>query len=115
MHGLPDVPLKVGAPSSVFRPFLNSWYFRYLYQNHEGHHVLGGQVNYNVACPFTDHLVGTYVKEVGRSPSTYINACLPVRQAGRQAGWMDGRETSRSIGRSIGPVGSRSGRAVHTF
>jgi hypothetical protein len=32
MHGLPDVPLSVGAPSSTLAPFLNSWYFRYLYQ-----------------------------------------------------------------------------------
>ena len=26
-----------------------------------GHHVLGGQCNYNVCCPGTDHLLGTYV------------------------------------------------------
>ena len=26
-----------------------------------GHHVLGGQCNYNVCCPMTDHLLGTYV------------------------------------------------------
>ena len=27
-----------------------------------GHHVLGGQANYNVCCPLTDHIKGTYVK-----------------------------------------------------
>ena len=26
-----------------------------------GHHVLGGQCNYNVCCPGADHLLGTYV------------------------------------------------------
>ena len=26
-----------------------------------GHHVLGGQCNYNVCCPMADHLLGTYV------------------------------------------------------
>ena len=63
----------------------NSKYFKFLYQNHEGHHVLGGVANYNVCCPgagthsltyllthlttyslthlTTDHLFGTYVKE----------------------------------------------------
>jgi len=63
MHGLPDVPIQNGAPSSVLAGLRNTWYFRWLYQNHEGHHVVGGQGNYNVACPLTDHLVGTYVKE----------------------------------------------------
>ena len=43
--------------------FRSSWFFRYLYQNHEGHHIVGGKGNYNVACPGTDHLVGTYVPE----------------------------------------------------
>ena len=63
MHALPDVPLRDGAPSWVFAPLRSTWFFRYLYQNHEGHHVAGGQANYNVACPGTDHLVGTYLRE----------------------------------------------------
>ena len=41
----------------------NTWYFKFIYQNHEGHHVLGGAANYNVCCPGTDHLFGTYVRE----------------------------------------------------
>ena len=32
---------------------------RAVYENHQGHHVLGGQCNYNVCCPGTDHLLGT--------------------------------------------------------
>eukprot|EP00619_Florenciella_sp_RCC1007_P019589 CAMPEP_0205941930 /NCGR_PEP_ID=MMETSP1325-20131115/56207_1 /ASSEMBLY_ACC=CAM_ASM_000708 /TAXON_ID=236786 /ORGANISM="Florenciella sp., Strain RCC1007" /LENGTH=112 /DNA_ID=CAMNT_0053312593 /DNA_START=135 /DNA_END=470 /DNA_ORIENTATION=- len=63
MHGLPDVPITVGAPSFVMAGLRKTWYFRWLYQNHEGHHVVGGQGNYNVACPLTDHLCGTYVKQ----------------------------------------------------
>jgi len=63
MHGLPDVPMFEGAPSSLLAKFRNSAYFKYLYQNHEGHHVIGGQGNYNVCCPLTDHVVGTYVEE----------------------------------------------------
>ena len=39
----------------------NSFYFKYIYENHQGHHVLGGQCNYNVCCPGTDFLLGTYV------------------------------------------------------
>ena len=68
MHALPDVPLRDGAPSWVFAPLRSTWFFRYLYQNHEGHHVAGGQANYNVACPGTDHLVGTFVKEADWRP-----------------------------------------------
>jgi len=61
MHGLPSVPSSVGAPSSVLKFLLNTRYFKYIYENHQGHHVLGGQRNYNVCCPGTDHLLGTYV------------------------------------------------------
>ena len=32
MHGLPEVPLRFGAPSSVLAPLRKTWYFRYLYQ-----------------------------------------------------------------------------------
>ena len=63
MHGLPVVPLSVGPPSEWLAGLRDSAYYRYLYQNHEGHHVVGGKGNYNVCCPLTDHLVGTYVKE----------------------------------------------------
>merc|ERR1719486_826571 len=61
MHGLPPVPSSVGAPSFVLKWLLHSRYFKYIYENHQGHHVLGGQCNYNVCCPGTDHLLGTYV------------------------------------------------------
>lgn len=61
MHGLPNVPLSVGAPSTWLAGLRNTRYFRYIYENHQGHHVLGGQCNYNVCCPGTDHLIGTYV------------------------------------------------------
>merc|ERR1719282_1666856 len=61
MHGLPEVPLHIGAPSKPLAPLRNTAYFKYIYENHQGHHVLGGQCNYNVCCPGTDHLLGTYV------------------------------------------------------
>lgn len=63
MHGLPMVPLGKGPPSEWLASLRSSSYFRYLHQNHQGHHVVGGQANYNVCCPLVDHLVGTYVKE----------------------------------------------------
>jgi len=65
MHGLPKVPTAIGAPSAW--PFAlddqlrDSAYFKYIYENHQGHHVLGGQCNYNVCCPGFDHVMGTYV------------------------------------------------------
>ena len=68
MHGLPDMPLVEGAPSSWMAGLRNSAYFKFLYQNHEGHHVVGGQGNYNVCCPGTDHLVGTYIPEAKWRP-----------------------------------------------
>jgi hypothetical protein len=61
MHGLPKVTIKDGAPSSALEFLLDSAYFRYIYENHQGHHVLGGQANYCVCCPLADHLLGTYV------------------------------------------------------
>ena len=73
MHALPDVPLRHGAPSWVLAPLRDSWFFRYLYQNHEGHHVLGGTVNYNVCCPGADHLLGTYVREAVWRPEARTN------------------------------------------
>ncbi|KAL1520121.1 hypothetical protein AB1Y20_023593 [Prymnesium parvum] len=61
MHGLPNVPFTFGAPGAILAPLRNTPYFKYIYENHQGHHVLGGQCNYNVCCPLTDHLLGTYV------------------------------------------------------
>mmetsp|Transcript_91034 Transcript_91034/g.167143 ORF Transcript_91034/g.167143 Transcript_91034/m.167143 type:complete len:318 (+) Transcript_91034:78-1031(+) len=61
MHGLPAVPASFGAPSFLLAGLRNTAYFRYIYKNHQGHHVLGGRANYNVCCPLTDHLLGTYV------------------------------------------------------
>jgi len=61
MHGLPPVKLKYGAPSWPLEGLRDTAYFKYIYENHQGHHVLGGQANYNVCCPLTDHLLGTYV------------------------------------------------------
>jgi hypothetical protein len=61
MHGLPPVPASVGAPSFVMEGLRNSAYFKWIYENHQGHHVLGGQANYNVCCPLADHVLGTYV------------------------------------------------------
>ena len=61
MHGLPRVPASVGAPTRPLEFLRDTGYFKYIYENHQGHHVLGGQANYNVCCPLTDHLLGTYV------------------------------------------------------
>ena len=55
------MPLSEGAPSRWMSWLLNTKYFKFIYENHMGHHVLGGKVNYNVCCPGTDHLVGTFV------------------------------------------------------
>jgi len=63
MHGLPSIPLSVGPPSEWLAGLRNTAYFRWLYQNHQGHHVAGGQANYNVCCPLVDHLAGTYMSE----------------------------------------------------
>jgi hypothetical protein len=67
MHGLAPVPLTAGFGTRVaggeeFSEWvLESAYGRWIYENHMGHHVLGGQCNYNVCCPMADHLLGTYV------------------------------------------------------
>lgn len=76
MHALPDVTFSQGPPSSVFAGLRNTWYFRFLYSNHEGHHIAGGRANYNVACPGMDHLVGTFMPEKDwrpRSKTTYAS------------------------------------------
>ena len=37
----------MGAPSRPLEGLRNTAYFKYIYENHQGHHVLGGQCNYN--------------------------------------------------------------------
>lgn len=55
---------------------LKTPFFRWIYENHQGHHVLGGKCNYNVCCPGWDHLLGTYVPtSVWR---TKMNAVPPM-------------------------------------
>merc|ERR1719414_1088344 len=62
MHGLPDVPLSHGPPSSLLLQYRDSALFQWLRTNHEGHHrIEGAQGNYNVCCPLVDVLAGTYV------------------------------------------------------
>lgn len=63
MHGLPDVPIAEGLPSSWLKGLRGSAYFNWLYANHQGHHVLSGRCNYNVCAPLVDHVLGTYVPE----------------------------------------------------
>jgi len=61
MHSLPDIPISDGVPSSWLAWARSSRFFKFLYVNHEGHHVIGGKGNYNVCCPLTDHLLGTHI------------------------------------------------------
>lgn len=74
MHGLAPVPLSAGfgtrlpGGQAFSNWLLESAYGRWIYENHMGHHVLGGQANYNVCCPFADHLLGTYVPTAGWQP-----------------------------------------------
>lgn len=69
MHGLPDVPASVGAPSSWLARFRNSAAFRFLRMNHEGHHrAQGAHGNYNVCCPGMDYFAGTNVDPVTGKP-----------------------------------------------
>ena len=62
MHGLSDVPMNEGPPSNMLSRWRNSGYFKYIYRYHEMHHIVGGTANYNVCCPLTDHILGTYQK-----------------------------------------------------
>ena len=86
MHALPDITWREGVPSSWLAWARSSWFFRFLYTNHEGHHVVGGRGNYNVACPGTDHLVGTFIKEAAWRPrcrttyATYHGEDMSVEQ-----------------------------------
>jgi len=61
MHGCPEVPVEVGLPSSVLAGLRGSALFDALYENHQGHHVASGRANYNVCCPGTDQIVGSYL------------------------------------------------------
>lgn len=63
MHGLPEITWREGPAEKVLRVFRSTQFFKFLYANHEGHHVMGGLKNYNVCCPGFDHLLGTYSKE----------------------------------------------------
>jgi len=69
MHGLPTVALRTGPPSEWFAFLRKSAYFRWLWANHQGHHVAGGQANYNVCCPLMDHVFGTYQSEAEWRPN----------------------------------------------
>jgi hypothetical protein len=89
MHGLPPVTARSGVPSSwLAGPLSETWYWKFIYENHMGHHVLGGQANYNVCCPMTDHLLGTYVPT--------------AEWAGRMRAIPDGASTR---GAPVGPQG----------
>ena len=68
MHALPDVPLADGPPSGFLAKLRSTPYFKFLYANHQGHHIVGGRGNYNVACPGADHLFGTFVPEKNWRP-----------------------------------------------
>jgi len=62
MHELPDPLLSYGVPGWSMKWLRNTGYFKFLYQNHEGHHrIPGAHGNYNVCCPLVDYLFGTYV------------------------------------------------------
>lgn len=68
MHGLPDVGLLDGPPTGLLARFRSTRLFRFLYANHQGHHVVGGTGNFNVCCPGIDHLLGTFHKESSWRP-----------------------------------------------
>merc|ERR1740124_1891608 len=44
MHGLEEVPLSFGAPTAPLVPLRDTAYFKYIYENHQGHHLLGTYV-----------------------------------------------------------------------
>lgn len=81
MHGLPDVPVRVGLPSSVFAPLRGSPIFEFLRLNHVGHHVASGKVNYNVCCPGMDHLVGTFMTEEEWTPKIRVREAKEIEGA----------------------------------
>jgi len=76
MHGLRPVPAHVGPPSWVLADWLlESAYGKWLFENHMGHHVMGGRCNYNVVCPLADQLLGTYVP-----PEVWVREMRPVAE-----------------------------------
>jgi hypothetical protein len=79
MHGLPPVPASFGAPSFVLEALRHSAYFKWIFENHQGHHVLGGRKNYCVCCPLADHVLGTYVpvKEWSKKMRAVPGADIP--------------------------------------
>jgi len=85
MHGLPDIKIFQGAPSRVLAWLRGSAFFNYLYQNHEGHHVVGGRGNYNVCCPLTDHLLGTYVPQKIWRPKVKLPGTLLAKRKADEA------------------------------
>lgn len=75
-------PHHQSTPAQLTARLRKTPYFKWLYMNHEGHHVVGGQGNYNVACPLTDHLCGTYVPQSEWRPRQAATlATLAARKA----------------------------------
>ena len=57
MHGLSDPTIEDDPPGGTWLTALRKTsVFRFLYTNHQGHHVVGGQGNYNVCCSGMDHV-----------------------------------------------------------
>merc|ERR1719258_785046 len=48
MHSLPDIGIDEGVPSKWLAWARSTKFFKFLYVNHEGHHVVGGKGNYNL-------------------------------------------------------------------
>merc|ERR1712054_385428 len=85
MHGLEDVPAREGPPSWLFGKFVSTPYFKFLYKNHQGHHVVGGQGNYNVCCPGTDHVLQTFIKEEDWRPRQALSLEKLAKRAETEA------------------------------
>lgn len=85
MHGLPDIGITEGPPAQVLAKFRDSAYFKFLYTNHEGHHVVGGQGNYNVCCPGTDHVLQTFIKEEDWRPRQTLSLEKLAKRAETEA------------------------------
>jgi len=81
MHGLPDVPLSVGLPSSVFSSLRGSPLFEFLRKHHVGHHVASGLANYNVCCPGMDVVVGTFMTEEQWTPKIRYRQAKEIKGA----------------------------------
>ena len=81
MHGMEDIPLSEGLnfPLWLCNALRKTSYYKWLYANHTGHHVLSGRVNYNVCCPGMDHVLGTYVPEKEWAPKARMPAGAETR------------------------------------